>query len=105
MLGRFGDLLERIESGRRRKLLLLLARRPMTEAELSRHFLFPLTLRWHLRELHELGLIAYNRRADRYHLVWPALEELAAFCAELDQAPAGQAAVAALSGPAQSIRS
>ena len=87
MLGRLGDLFERMESARRRKLLVLLARGPLSEAELRGHFLFPLTVHWHLRELHSLGLIAYSRRADRYHLVWPALEELAAFCAELDADP------------------
>jgi hypothetical protein len=87
MLGRLGELFERLESARRRKLLALLARGPLSEAELSRHFLLPLTVHWHLRELHSLGLIAYSRRADRYHLVWPALEELAAFCAELEADP------------------
>ena len=28
-----------------------------------------MTLRWNLRELHALGLVGYNRRADRYHVV------------------------------------
>jgi hypothetical protein len=87
MLGRLEDLFERLASARRRKLLALLADGPLSEAELGRHFLFRPTVHWHLRELHGLGLIAYSRRADRYHLVWPALEELAAFCAELDAAP------------------
>ena len=36
------------------------------------------------RELHVMGLIAYNRRAHRYHLVWPTVDALAAFCTALD---------------------
>ena len=86
MLGRLGGLVEQLESGRRWQILALLATGPLSEAELGRHFRFRLTLGWHLRELHALGLVAYNRRARRYHLVRPAVEALADFCARLDSA-------------------
>ena len=95
MLRWLGELLERVESGRRRRVLLLLAARPLSEAELGRHFFLTVTLGWHLRELHALGLLAYNRRADRYHLVWPALEELVALCNALDAESEAAPAVAA----------
>jgi hypothetical protein len=99
VVGFLGEALERLEGGRRQEILRLLAAGSMTQPELRRHFRFPLTVGWHLRELHALGLIAYNRRAGRYHLVRPALEELAAFCAEVaDLAGRSEAA----DGPRQS---
>ena len=110
MLGWFGDLVARLEHGRRCRVLELLANRPMSEVELGSHFFLPLTLGWHLRELNHLGLVAYNRRAARHHLVWPALEALASFCSKLDSAiptaaltPRGGASeVAALTRPGAS---
>jgi hypothetical protein len=86
VLGRLGELVEQLENGRRWQILGLLATGPLSEAELGRHFRFRLTLGWHLRELHALGLVAYNRRAGRYHLIRPAVEVLADFCAQLDEA-------------------
>jgi hypothetical protein len=94
VFGWLSDLVERFDGARRRRILLLLAQRPMSEAELGRHFRLTVTLGWHLRELHALGLVAYNRRASRYHLIWSTLDELAAFCAELDDQPAPVAPVA-----------
>lgn len=85
MVARLADLIEHVERDRRWRILTLLAERPRTEAELRRHVRFGLTLSWHLRALHALGLVAYNRRADRYHLVRPAVEALASFCAQLDE--------------------
>jgi DNA-binding transcriptional ArsR family regulator len=89
VLDRLGALVERIESGRRWQILALLADGPRSGRELARHFRFPLTLGWHLRELRALGLVAHNRRAGRYHLVRPAVEALAEFCNQLDQEPEG----------------
>jgi len=86
VLGRLADIVERLEGGRRWQILALLAEGPLSSAELGRHFRFSPTLRWHLRELHTLGLVAYNRRGARYHLVRPAVEALADFCTQLDQA-------------------
>ena len=87
MLGSLRGLVERLEGDRRWRVLELLARGPMSEAELGRHFRLPLTLGWHLRELHSQGLVAYSRRGNRYHLVWPALEALVGSTSELaDQA-------------------
>ena len=85
MLRLLGELVEHLESDRRWQVLALIAERPMSEGELRRHFRFCLTLGWHLRELHALGLVAYNRRADRYHLVRPAVEALADFCTQLEE--------------------
>ena len=97
MFGRLADLVERFEGGRRWQILGLLAAGPLSEAGLGRHFRFAPTLRWHLRELHALGLVAYSRRGARYHLVRPAVEALADFCTQLDEAivevePAGRPA-------------
>jgi DNA-binding transcriptional ArsR family regulator len=96
--------LGRAADNRRQRILFLLAERPMSQSELGQHFLLPLDLGWHLRELRELGLIALNHRAGRYHLVWPAVEELAIFFAELtpdaDLAPAPAAASAPAASPA-----
>ena len=92
MLRRLAEQIERVEGDRRWQILALLAAGPLSEAELGRRFRLRLTVGWHLRELHRLGLVAFNRRAGRYHLVRPAVEALADFCAQLDEpsaAPAG----------------
>jgi hypothetical protein len=77
VFGLLNRLVERFEPDQRRQVLGLLAERPMRSAELASHFRLPLLLGWHLRELDALGLVAYNRRAGRYHLVGPAVERLA----------------------------
>ena len=84
MLAWLRSVVERLDGGRQLKILALLAARPMSESELAHHFRLTLTLGWHLRELHAMGLIAYSRRARRYHLVWPRVDALADFCAALD---------------------